>query len=178
MDKSYSHEKKKKLAEKIQSLERKHHKHIKKIIKENNPDSEFMKSTGSSLTTFQNLTYKTYIELDKYVTKVLDSMKDDKSDDSDEQLGTDGKTLSESLDQEITNMAKHKKISKKLRYTNTENLLLNRDRYEREIRKTNEDYDESQEKIEQYFPKEQHNDKSLFKKVSSVKKKAQKGKST
>jgi hypothetical protein len=141
MSEHYSNAKQRKLADKIHEIkkldvsrEQQHtyFKEIKKIIIENNKDAEFVKNANGYLTHFQNFTPNTYIKLEKYINKI-------------EKIHTKQQILEKSLLDSYTdvtsddNMKRKKEFSKKLRLTNTETHLLNRARYEKELKKNDND---------------------------------------
>lgn len=137
MTEYYSSEKQRKLADKIHYLKKldvpkeqqnAYFKEIKKIITENNTDAEFVKNSNGYLTQFQNFTYETYIKLEKFVSRIeRHRLRKEKIENS---------ILNSQTDLASEDVLKRKKeYSKKLRLTNTETHLLNRARYEKELKK-------------------------------------------
>jgi hypothetical protein len=126
MTETYSIEKKKKLAERIQRLTVESDlKQIKNIIFTNNPSLDVTKNKNGYFMQFQNLSYETYVEIEKYINKA-DTRKL-------KEIESEILQSSEYVD-EISD-EKGKKKSKKLRLTNTENHILNRVKYEKELEK-------------------------------------------
>lgn len=138
MSKSYSFEKKEKLFDKVTKLVEKlasrkdivQIKKIKNIIDENNPDVSKMKNSNGCFMDFENLTDKTYDELSHFVVKhekrLLKEIESELLETPD--VLSDNEILSDESEN----------ISKKLRLTNTENHILNRVKYEEELKKNEE----------------------------------------
>lgn len=150
MTDTYSIEKKKKIAEKIHSLSSKDQfRKVKDIIITNNPEIEFTKNGNGLFAQFQSLNPETYVELEKFLNK-LDKKK---LKNAENELDDDTDALTSEL-QTLTDESSHKKqdYSKKLRLTNTETHLLNRVKYEKELKK-NENSDNEEDVY--YNPDEQ-----------------------
>lgn len=130
-------EKKKKLAEKIEKItEKKYLLKIKDIIIKNNPELEVTKNNNGLFMKFQSLKNDTYIELEKIINKI--NRRNFKLSMSAEELIDDKKKSSDSDEKIImteTLPKCNRDVSKKLRLTNTENQILNRRKYEKELKK-------------------------------------------
>jgi hypothetical protein len=138
MSESFSFDKKRRLADRIQKLtDKKDLMQVKKIIVENNPDLPFMKNSNGYFMQFHDLSTESYIKLGEYMDK-KDEKKRIKDIESD--LIESSELLSEV--NEITNDASDNNISKKLRLTNTESHILNRVRYEKELKKNENNSEE------------------------------------
>lgn len=125
----YTFEKKKKLLDKINKLSsRSDFEQIKKIILENNPELESMKNQNGLFLQFNHLSNDSYIELANFLERTekikLKKLKDEIMETSE--------ILS---DDTFTNNNSEKNISKKLRLTNTESHIINRVKYEKELKK-------------------------------------------
>jgi hypothetical protein len=146
----YTQEQKIKLADKIHGLKeinastaekKSYYKEILNIIKTHNDEFHCTKKKYSLLTEFQNYANITYIKLDEYVSNIMN--------EQNEQQKIDDSIYNNSQSQIIlTNNSedtfKRKNVfTKKLRLTNTETHILNRVRYEKELKKnqTNESED-------------------------------------
>lgn len=150
MSTTYPTDKKRKLVDRIHLLKNKEHlKTIKSIIVSTNPELEFMKNNNGLFAEFQSLNNQTYLELEKFLNK-LDKAKQKKHASEIEAL--------EMLSSEAQNLTeeapKKQEYSKKLRLTNTETHLLNRARYEKELKK-NENSD-NDEHVDTYNPNVVH----------------------
>jgi hypothetical protein len=136
----YSDDKKKKLADKIHALPAKNKenlKKIKRIIFDNNPSLEFTKNKNGMFTDFLTLENNTYVELDKFITKLENARLrrlEEEVTNTDDLIATSENIFSD--DVPIKN-------SKKLRMTNTEIQLLNRARYEKALEKNARDESDS-----------------------------------
>jgi len=154
MDTQLSFDKKRKLADRIQKINNKTElQHIKAIIAENNPDLAFMKNSNGYFLQFQNLSDATYIAITKYLDKLDNKkLKDIETDiiDNSELLSDENTTLTEN--------ASDKNVSKKLRLTNAESHILNRVKYEKELKKNELNYDEPVE----YYNYENLLDNEIF----------------
>jgi hypothetical protein len=131
----FSIEKKKRLAEKIEKItEKKYLLEIRNIIIQNNPTLEITKNNNGLFMKFQSLSDKTYDEIEKLINKInKHRIKISLSEDI-----PDEKKSSESGDKAIITETLPKRshdVSKKLRLTNTENQILNRRKYEKELMK-------------------------------------------
>lgn len=140
MSEEFTFDKKKKLVDRIGKLTNKTDLAIvKELILKNNPELEFMKNSNGYFTKFDKLSNKTYNDIllflnknDKKKMKVL------------EQEILDTNELLDSSDNN-TNLiidVSDKNLKKKLRLTNTENHVLNRAKYEHELRKNENNSDD------------------------------------
>lgn len=135
MSEGFSFEKKKKLATGIQKLSSKADLvQIKKIIVENNPELAFMKNSNGYFMQFQNLSNETYIKLsdfmnEKDMQKKKKMLKEIESEILSDEINT------------LTDNVSDKNMLKKLRLTNTENHILNRAKYEKELMKNESNSD-------------------------------------
>jgi|SaaInlStandDraft_6_1057023.scaffolds.fasta_scaffold03971_7 hypothetical protein len=120
--------------------------HITKILKEDSK-LDTMENKNGIFCEFNNLSYSTYSKLTKFLDKV-DKLKLKKLKETVEH--------SENFTDEdtFTNNGSDKNMSKRLRFTNTESHVLNRVRYEKQL-KQNEN--SSDEEIEIYDPNEHKN---------------------
>lgn len=129
MDNVYTFDKKKKLAGRIKKLtQRFDFEQVKKIIMENNPELESMKNQNGLFLAFNNLTNDTYVKLANY----LDKMEKQNLKKIRDQILETSEILSE--EETIANTSE-KNMSKKLRLTNTEAHIINRVKYEKELKK-------------------------------------------
>lgn len=127
----FTFEEKKKLADKIQKLTNlSDYKAVHDIIIKYNPDLPITKNKNGYFMHFQSLEQKTYSSLIKLMQKI-DSRK---IKEIESEICIQSENLSED--------AQGKTISKKLRLTNTENHILNRVKYENELKKNDNSYDE------------------------------------
>jgi hypothetical protein len=137
MSESFSFETKKKLANRIQKLSSKTDLiQIKKIIVENNPELEFMKNSNGYFTHFHNLSGKTYTILSDFLNEKDSREKKKMLKDMESEICDNSELLSE----EVSALTE-KHVSKKLRLTNTENHILNRAKYEKELKKNESNSD-------------------------------------
>jgi hypothetical protein len=154
MDTSFSFDKKRKLADRIQKVGSKAElQQIKAIIAENNPELSFMKNSNGYFLQFQNLSDATYIAITKYLDKLdKKKLKDIETDmiDNSEVISDENTAL--------TDDASEKNVSKKLRLTNTESHILNRVKYEKELKKNELNGDEQIE----YYNYENLLDNEIF----------------
>lgn len=137
MSESFTFEEKYKLAERIRKLTcKKELQQVKNIIEENNPELSFMKNSNGYFMQFQNLNNSTYVELGKF----LDKLEKKKQKEIESEILENSGVLSEEIT-ELTDDVSEKNMSKKLRLTNTESHILNRVKYEKELKKneTNSD---------------------------------------
>jgi len=121
------------LAEKINSIfDTKLLKKIKKIILIHNKNIEFTKNINGLFARFQNLNVQTYIDIEKAINK-YERSKIKKI------CTTDDLSILSTSSSDI-----NKQTTKKYRLTNTETHILNRTRYEKQLRKNefNEEDDE------------------------------------
>lgn len=129
MSETFSIEKKKRLANKIEKLSTEELIKVKKIIDIHNPTQGFMKSSKGYFIKFQNLSDITYQELKKFLQSIEEKkIKEIES----EILESSEYNYDNSI--EIEELIQPN-MSKKLRLTNTENHILSRDRYETELKK-------------------------------------------
>lgn len=147
MTENYTLEKKKKLADRIQKLtEKSDLMQIKNLITENNPDISFTKNSNGYFLLFHNLTNDTYLAINKFLDKVEKRKLKIIQSELDTEL-VDSDT--------ITDDHSDRNVSKKLRLTNTENHLLNRVKYEKELKKNETNVDEN---LEHFNINEKSND--------------------
>jgi hypothetical protein len=164
----YSLEKKKKLADRIHLLNNKEHfKMIKNIIINNNPSLEFIKNSNGLFTQFQSLSNITYQELEKFLNKI-DRNKIVKLINS--SSPPDTHLTENNIDK--PNRRKQE-YAKKLRLTNTETHLLNRAKYENELKKneTSEDNvvsDKDNDKEQNKNKEQDKNKKNVFQKKNNL----------
>lgn len=119
----YSYEKIEKIAERIKNMTdskyRNDLKMIKKIIVKNNPDITMIKNNNGYFSPdFETLTHKTYEELTNYFSQMDNISKNNNKNFS---QSHDDKNVSEI------------KIEKKYKYTNSENHILNKIKYEKAL---------------------------------------------
>jgi hypothetical protein len=135
MTENYTLEKKKKLADRIQKLTEKSDLiRIKNLIAENNPDISFTKNSNGYFLYFHNLSNETYLAINKF----LDKVEKRKLMIINSEINTELADESETINEDYSD----RNISKKLRLTNTENHLLNRVKYEKELKKNETNVDE------------------------------------
>lgn len=133
----YTFDRKKKLSERIQKLAtKKEIQAVKNIIVEKNPDLEFMKNSNGHFVQFQNLSNDTYIDITKY----LDKNDKRKQKDIDADMEKSVNALTDDINLTDTSQ---RNSSKKMRLTNTENHILNRLKYEQELKKNETNSDEN-----------------------------------
>jgi len=148
MEKKYSFEKKKKIANKIHLLDVKKHKSelkkIKSIIVNENVNIEFMKNANGLFAHFNNMTETTYAQLEKLLDSIDRNMNSTKYSSiqqnissNDPEESTIATTMSNSHTE--TFPKRQNNLSKKLRLTNAETHILNRVRYEKELQKSDSD---------------------------------------
>ena len=138
MGDSFTFEKKRKLSERIEKLTtKKELQCIKNIIEEKNPDLSLVKNNNGYFMQFQNLSDSTYTEL----TKFLDKLDKKKQKEIESEILENSEALSEEING-LTDDASEKNMSKKLRLTNTESHILNRVKYEKELKKNETNSDE------------------------------------
>jgi hypothetical protein len=126
----FSYDRKVKIAEKISRMRGKKNKHhlkqIIKIIEENNFDAQdYMtkNSNGIFIPDFESYSYETFTKLSNY----LEEIENLESEITDSKSNT---YYSEKTDERSDNIK-----SKKLKYTNSENHILNKMKYEKELKK-------------------------------------------
>jgi hypothetical protein len=125
----YTYEQKTKLATKIGRIKTKSELiEIKKIINNNNPSLELVKNNNGYFVEFHNLNENTYSELAKYIEKIeaLNNLKNTTVSEL-ESSNSDKYEKSENFSDSIS--------QKKLKYTNSETHILNRVKYEKELKK-------------------------------------------
>lgn len=124
---------KKKILNRINKLKsRTDHNEIKNIISKNNVETNSMTNTNGIFYQFNNLSTKTYTELLSFLDK-LDKIQLKKLQD--EILESSDAISDDTTQAGNTDKDKEKNISKKLRYTNTESNIINRIKYENELKK-------------------------------------------
>ena len=143
---TYTVEQKKRLVGRINNI-KKHDdlKKIKDIIISSEPSIDYTKNSNGFLFQFSSLRNNTYVNIEKFLNKI-----ENKNIDSDTPTNNTNNTNSTNLESSYrtektkssdnsseTEMSKsnNKPISKKLRLTNTENHILNRAKYEKELKK-------------------------------------------
>lgn len=123
MDK-YTFEQKKSIVGRINKLEKNSREliHIKDIITKNNTNAKFMKNNNGYFFQFHNLSFQTYKQIEEFLDKT----------DKKKQKAHFKKlnSMSENISDPLTDT-----ITKKLRLTNAENHILNRIKYENELKK-------------------------------------------
>jgi len=119
------------ISKKIEKMSDKKHKNdlkkIKKIIEDNNPELTFIQNNnGYFAPDFENLSYNTYVEL----TVFLKQLEEENSNKE-----TKSNSISNIILSQETTCEKEKeknkniKKEKRLKYTNSENLILNKMKY-------------------------------------------------
>ena len=154
MTNTYTFDKKKKLLDRINKLSsRADFEQIKKIILEKNPELDSMKNQNGLFLQFNYLSDDTYLELAGYLDK-SDKIKLKK-------LKNEIMQTSEAFsDDTTTNCGSEKNMSKKLRLTNTESHIINRVKYEKELKK-NESMTDVEE-LHIYDPETSHKKSDIF----------------
>lgn len=102
---------------------------VKTIIEKHNPNIKMVKNRNGYFVVLNDLEPQTYVELDKFLKKVE---KQAKKAELSSLLSSDFYTEEEK---------EKPTISKKLRLTNTETHILNRTKYEKELKKNELDLD-------------------------------------
>ena len=135
MSAKYSHTKKKKLAEKLEKLtNKKDLKIVKQIININNPNMDVLKKSSCVLMYFHNLTDKTYVELDDYITKKLLKECAKKVQHMNELESA----MSDDLhDVSSANSGNEQEKKNKYKYSNKEKNLIRRKKYEKALNELN-----------------------------------------
>lgn len=134
----YSYESIIKISEKISNMRDKKYKkdlkQIKKIIEENNPNMSMTKNNNGYFSPdFETLTFNTYVQLEKY----LENMKETKSE---ENMTTESEHyFCNTFDKNNSN------LNKRLKYTNSENLILNKMKYENALKEHQNEYNVKKE---------------------------------
>lgn len=155
IDNTYTFDKKKKLMERINKLSSKaEFEQVKKIILEKNPELDSMKNQNGLFLQFNYLNNETYIGLTSYLDK-LEKLKLKKMR---EELLETSEALSD--DDTFTNNNSDKNMSKKLRLTNTESHIINRVKYEKELKKNENMTDVDELNI--YDPELSHKKPNIF----------------
>lgn len=130
-NRTFSFDQKKKLSERIEKISsRRDLVAIKKIIVDNNPQISFMKNNNGYFMQFHNLSENTYRDLTTFIEEL------DLANTEKEMLSAS--SISESVNSSgLLNResSKEKTFSKKLKFTTTENHILNRRQYENELEK-------------------------------------------
>jgi hypothetical protein len=138
----YPYEKIVKIAERISKMKDKKYKNdlkqIKKIIENNNPEISMTKNNNGYFSPeFETLNDSTFIELTKFFEKIDHECKSTESNSDNSHL-----VLMSEKNEIINNT-----IAKKLKYTNSENHLLNKMKYEIALKQhKNECLEESEKK--------------------------------
>lgn len=140
MSNVYTTDKKKKLIDKIQRLTSKaDFDQVTKIILKHNSEIESMQNTNGIFLKFGSLSNETYEELSKFVERIeqkkIKQMKNDIMESSE---------IFSAEELSINNKNSDKNVSKKLRLTNNESHIINRVKYEKELKK-NENMSDSDE---------------------------------
>lgn len=131
MNDSFTFEKKKKLMEKIQNLKDKNEiNDIRNIIFLHTKDPPHMKNSNGMFFVFDDLSEATYVELTKYI----DKKNKKKLTQLEKEINQASELLSEELEA-IPEKKTHKIVPKNLKLTNAETHLLNRRKYEQELKK-------------------------------------------
>jgi hypothetical protein len=141
----FPYEKIVKLAERIGNMRDKKYKNdlkkIKKIIEENNSDISMTKNNnGYFLPDFESYSYQTYIELTNFFEK-LDLNNKSSDDFSDSNTTKKNEFFSEKNDEQS-----ERNQNKKLKYTNSENHILNKIKYEKALKKHQSECNDEDEK--------------------------------
>jgi hypothetical protein len=127
----YPIEKKKRLAKEISNMRNKTHlKKIKEIIFEENPEIAVNKDNRGMLMFFQNLSYRTYIRLDKFLKKI----EKEKLERQTLSITENSEQLLMSSDADVNaDTVDYSKTRTRLRYSNKEKNLIKRQQYEKNI---------------------------------------------
>jgi hypothetical protein len=154
----FPHEKIEKIAEKIGNMRDKKYKNdlkqIKKIIEELNPEICMTKNNnGYFLPDFESYSCETYNELTKYLEKVEKREKSESFSDTETKKSV---YYSEKTDD-------YKDKNKKLKYTNSENHILNKIAYEKAMKKHQNECNECNEDFNNENKKEHIKIKELEK---------------
>jgi hypothetical protein len=140
MSEEFTFDKKKKLVDRIGKLTNKSDLAIvKELILKNNSELQFMKNSNGYFTKFDKLSNKTYNDILSFLNK-----NDKKKMKVIQQEMLDTNELLECSDTNtnfVTDVS-DKNLKKKLRLTNTENHVLNRAKYEHELRKNENNSDD------------------------------------
>lgn len=165
MSEIYSNERKKRLVEKINKLRDPNVlKKIKNLIISNNPDLALIKNSNGYFMQFQNLSMKTYFEIDKYLDRIEKQDRINK-----QELENHENTDSQSTDNMTMSASNEHNKAKKLRLTNIETHILNRKRYEKQLKINETGEDESDEEELVYFGRESEKKETIEKIESEVK---------
>jgi hypothetical protein len=127
-----------KLSEKISNMRDKKYKKdlksIKKIIEDNNPDISMTKNNNGYFSPdFETLSYETYVELEKYLSEIKDREKSAEN------------TITDSEHHVFSASKNNDNLNKRLKYTNSENLILNKIKYENALKEHQSEYSEKKE---------------------------------
>lgn len=133
----YSLEQKKRLVGRINNIKKKDDlKKIKDIILTSEQSVDYTKNNNGFLFQFNSFKDETYINIEKYLNKLDNKkIKQQLTDSTINNSKSDDLTKSSENSSEVTEMETGKPVAKKLRLTNTENHILNRAKYEKEIKK-------------------------------------------
>lgn len=135
----YPYEKIVKLSEKISRMRDKKYKkdlkHIKKIIEECNSDISMTKNdNGYFSPDFETLNYETYIKLENYLEEIkLRNNQTNSNTDTEKNLSYTSDKNNDCA------------LNKRLKYTNSENLILNKIKYVNTIKEHQNEYSEKKE---------------------------------
>lgn len=129
----YTHEKKKKLAERISKLKKNEHKiRVYEIIQEEN--KQVSSNENGIFMLFHNLSDETYDRLEKYLRQLRIKGKTDTMSDTSEKL--------EYKPYSVDDFPSQEKLSPKYRYSNREKTLVRKRRYSEAISEENTAYTE------------------------------------
>lgn len=153
-DDNYPLDKKRTLKDKIESItDEDTLRKVKDIIIFHNPELEITRNSNGVFLRFRHLKYETYMDLEKLLKKIeRKKIKDICSD----------------ISQSSSSENKINKTQKNLRLTNNENHIINRAKYEKQLRKN-----EFHEEDDVVFPKDfiqKNSDSDIFVKKEKTKK--------
>lgn len=146
MTEPYTFDRKKKLLDRIKkSASRSDYEQIQKIIIDGNSDLGSMKNANGVFMRFNSLTNDTYDNIANYLDKIdkrkIKQLKDEVMEESE---AADVADMEESSANN-NNTASEINVSKKLRLTNAETHILNRKKYENELKRNENSSDASEE---------------------------------
>lgn len=127
-----------KLSEKISNMRDKKYKKdlkaIKKIIEQNNPDVSMTKNNNGYFSPdFESLSYDTYTQLEDYLNEIKEREKNAEN------------TIAESDSYVFSTSKTTDNLNKRLKYTNSENLILNKIKYENALKEHQSEYGKKKE---------------------------------